>query len=195
MNKLLISAALAMTALTPSAAMAQAIPAAVIAVVDLERVTSQCNACKTATAALRSQVTGLENRQKALATPLETEGKAIQAAVNALNGKEPDAALQARAKAWETKRQQAAQEVSRQQAQIQRNQQYIQQQVAKKLRPIYQQVMQRRGATVLMEQGSTLATSTSVDVTNDVLTALNTAMPTIATTAPAQTQQQQPQGR
>ena len=54
--------------------------------------------------------------------------------------------------------------------------------------------MQRRGATVLMEQGSTLATSTSVDVTNDVLTALNTAMPTIATTAPAQTQQQ-PQGR
>lgn len=195
MNKLLISAALAVTALTPSAAMAQAIPAAVIAVVDLERVTSQCNACKTATAALRSQVTGLENRQKALATPLETEGKAIQAAVNALNGKEPDAALQARAKAWETKRQQAAQEVSRQQAQIQRNQQYIQQQVATKLRPIYQQVMQRRGATVLMEQGSTLATAASVDVTNDVLTALNTAMPTIATTAPAQTTQQQPQGR
>ena len=194
MNKLLISAALAVTALTPSAAMAQAIPAAVIAVVDLERVTSQCNACKTATAALRSQVTGLENRQNALATPLETEGKAIQAAVNALNGKEPDAALQARVKAWETKRQQAAQEVSRQQQQIQRNQQYIQQQVATKLSPIYQQVMQRRGATVLMEQGSTLATSTSVDVTNDVLTALNTAMPTIATTAPAQTQQQ-PQGR
>jgi Skp family chaperone for outer membrane proteins len=195
MNKFLISAAVAVTALTPSAAIAQAIPAAVIAVVDLERVTSQCNACKTATAALRSQVTGLENRQKALATPLETEGKAIQAAVNALNGKEPDAALQARAKAWETKRQQAAQEVTRQQQQIQRNQQYIQQQVAAKLRPIYQQVMQRRGATVLMEQGSTLATASSVDVTNDVLAALNTAMPTLATTAPAAPAQQQPQGR
>jgi Skp family chaperone for outer membrane proteins len=195
MNKFLISAAVAVTALTPSAAIAQAIPAAVIAVVDLERVTSQCNACKTATAALRSQVTGLENRQKALATPLETEGKAIQAAVNALNGKEPDAALQARAKAWETKRQQAAQELSGQQQQIQRNQQYIQQQVAAKLRPIYQQVMQRRGATVLMEQGSTLATASSVDVTNDVLAALNTAMPTLATTAPAAPAQQQPQGR
>jgi Skp family chaperone for outer membrane proteins len=195
MNKFLISAAVAVTALTPSAAIAQAIPAAVIAVVDLERVTSQCNACKTATAALRSQVTGLENRQKALATPLETEGKAIQAAVNALNGKEPDAALQARAKAWETKRQQAAQEVTRQQQQIQRNQQYIQQQVAAKLRPIYQQVMQRRGATVLMEQGSTLATASSVDVTNDVLAALNTAMPPLATTAPAAPAQQQPQGR
>jgi Skp family chaperone for outer membrane proteins len=195
MNKFLISAAVAVTALTPSAAIAQAIPAAVIAVVDLERVTSQCNACKTATAALRSQLTGLENRQKALATPLETEGKAIQAAVNALNGKEPDAALQARAKAWETKRQQAAQEVTRQQQQIQRNQQYIQQQVAAKLRPIYQQVMQRRGATVLMEQGSTLATASSVDVTNDVLAALNTAMPTLATTAPAAPAQQQPQGR
>jgi Skp family chaperone for outer membrane proteins len=194
MNRFLLSAALAVTALVPSAAAAQAIPAAVVAVVDLERVTSECNACKTATAALRSQVTGLENRQKALATPLETEGKAIQAAVNALAGKQPDAALQSRAKAWEAKRQQAAQEVGRQQEQIQRNQQYIQRQIATKLGPIYQQVMQRRGATVLMEQGSTLAASSSIDVTNDVLTALNTALPTIATTAPAQTQQQ-PQGR
>jgi hypothetical protein len=55
--------------------------------------------------------------------------------------------------------------------------------------------MQRRGANLLVESGATLATSTSVDVTNDVLTALNTALPTIATVAPAQPQQKQPQGR
>jgi len=192
MKKLFLSAATLVAAVAPSAAHAQAIPAAVIAVVDLERVTSQCNACKTATTALRSQVTGLQNREKTLSAPLETEGKAIQTAIAALNGKDPDAALQARVRAFEQKRQQGAQEISRQQQQIQRNQQYIQQQIATKLGPIYQQVMQRRGATVLLETGSTLASSSSTDVTNDVLAALNTALPTIATTAPAQAQQTPP---
>jgi Skp family chaperone for outer membrane proteins len=194
MKKIILSAALITASDLPTAAQAQAIPAAVIAVVDLERVTGQCNACKTATTALRTQVSGLQAREKALTTPLETEGKAIQAAINALNGKDPDAALQARVRAFEQKRQQGAQEVSRQQQQIQRNQQYIQQQIATKLGPIYQQVMQRRSATVLLETGSTLASSASIDVTNDVLAALNAALPTIATTAPAQAQQT-PQGR
>jgi len=192
MKKIILSAALVTATILPTAAQAQAIPAAVIAVVDLERVTGQCNACKTATAALRSQVSGLQAREKALSTPLETEGKAIQTAINALNGKDPDAALQARVRAFEQKRQQGAQEISRQQQQIQRNQQYIQQQIATKLGPIYQQVMQRRSATVLLETGSTLASSASIDVTNDVLAGLNTALPTIATTAPAQAQQTPP---
>ena len=52
--------------------------------------------------------------------------------------------------------------------------------------------MQRRGANLLVEVGTTLASSRSVDVTGDVLAALNTALPTLVTTAPAQ---QQPQGR
>jgi len=61
-----------------------------------------------------------------------------------------------------------------------------------KLGPIYQQVMTRRGANIMLETGSTLATSNSIDVTNDVLAALNTALPSLATTAPAQSA---PQGR
>ena len=100
MKTLLVCTALAATALVPSAAAAQAVPGAVIAVVDLETVTSNCTACKTANNALRSQVTGLQNREKALSGPLETEGKSIQTAIDALKGKEPDAALQARAKAF-----------------------------------------------------------------------------------------------
>ena len=196
MKKLLISASLAASLVLPSAAaQAQAIPGAVIAVVDLEKVTSDCNACKTASAALRSQATALQSRQQALATPLQTEQKSIQTAIDALNGKEPDAALKARVQAFQTKEQQAAQELQTQQAQVQRNQQYIQKQISDKLGPIYTQVMQRRGANILMEVGNTLATSTAVDVTNDVLTALNAALPSIQTTAPAQPPQQQPQGR
>jgi outer membrane protein len=197
MKTLLISAALAASIIIPTAATAQAVPPAVIAVVDLDRVTSSCNACKTAAAALRSQATALQSRQQALATPLETEGKAIQAAVDALpQGKEPDAALQARIKSWQTRREQGAQEITRGEQQLQRNQAYINQQVRAKLGPIYQQVMQRRGANIMVETGTTLAASTAVDVSTDVLTALNAAMPTLQTTAPAQAQQkQQPQGR
>ena len=194
MKKTLISAALAASILMPSVASAQAIPAAVIAVVDLERVTRDCTACKTATAALQGQVNALKSRQQALTTPLQTEGKSIQTAIDALNGKEPDAALKARITAFQTKQQQGAQELQRQEQQIQRNQAYIQKQVADKLGPIYQSVMQRRGANVMMETGSTLATTTTVDVTNDVLTALNTALPSLQTTAPAQ-QQTTPQSR
>jgi len=192
MNRIFVSAALAAAMLAPAAAQAQAIPAAVIAVVDLEKVTADCNACKTASASLRSQVTALQNRQKTLAGPLETEQKALQTAVDALKGAQPDVALQARVRAFQQKEQQAAQELQRQQQQLQRNQAYIQQQIAQKLGPIYQQVMQRRGATIMLEQGSTLAASNSVNVTNDVVAALNTALPSIQTTAPAQ---QQPQGR
>jgi Skp family chaperone for outer membrane proteins len=195
MTKMLICASLIAAAVVPAAAQAQSIPAAVVAVVDLEKVTTQCNACKTAQAALRSQVTSLQNRQQTLAGPLQTEGKSIQAAVDALKGKEPDAALKARAQAWETKRQQAEQEIGRQTQQIQANQQYVQRQIAEKLGPIYQQVMQRRGANVMVEIGSTLASGSALDVSNDVVTALNAALPTISTTAPAAQSTSQPQGR
>ena len=192
MKTLLISAALAAAAVAPSAASAQALPAAVVAVVDLDRVTAECNACKTAQAALRSQVQAYQTREQTLASPLETEQKSIQTAIDTLKGKEPDAALKARVQSFQAKQQQAAQELSSQQQQIQRNQQYIQKQIQDKLGPIYQQVMQRRSANVLVEVGSTLAAAQNVDVTNDVLASLNASLPTIVTTAPAAPA---PQGR
>jgi Skp family chaperone for outer membrane proteins len=195
MKKLLATAAFAASVLAPVAAQAQAVPPAIVAVVDLDKVTGSCTACKTAQATLQGQITALQNREKSLSAPLETEGKAIQAAVNALNGKEPDAALQARIKAWQAKRDQGAQEISGQQQQIQRNQQYIQKQILDKLNPIYGQVMQRRGANILVEVNTTLAASSSVDVTGDVVTALNAALPSISTSAPAAPKPATPQGR
>ena len=197
MKKLLITALLVTVAMVPAPAHAQAIPGAVVAVVDLEKITADCNACRTAKAALQSQITSLQNRQATLAAPLQTEGKSIQTALDALNGKEPDAALKSRAQAWDAKRQQAAQEVARGEQQIQANNQYVQKQIADKLGPIYSQVMQKRGANVMVEIGQTLASGASLDVTNDVLTALNAALPSIQTTAPAApvTRTNQPQGR
>ena len=54
--------------------------------------------------------------------------------------------------------------------------------------------MQKRGANLMVEAGNTLATSSAIDVTTDVLAALNAALPAVQTTAPAAAQQQ-PQGR
>ena len=195
MRKIAMTAAFAAMVLTPVGVSAQAIPGAVIAVVDLEKVSSECTACKAAKTALEGQVTALKSREATLAAPLKTEGQALQTAVEALKGKDPDAALQARIKAFQTKQQQGAQEIARQTNQIQRNQAYVSQQISTKLGPIYQQVMQRRGANVMVEAGATLASGANLDVTNDVLAALNQQLPSVSTTAPAAPAQQQPQGR
>jgi len=53
--------------------------------------------------------------------------------------------------------------------------------------------MQRRGANIMVELGTTLASGAALDVTNDVLAGLNAALPSVATVAPAQAQT--PQGR
>jgi Skp family chaperone for outer membrane proteins len=184
MKKLLISASLAASVVLPSAAQAQAIPPAIVAVVDLERVQSECTACKTAAATLRSQATAEDTREKTLAGPIQTEQQSIQAAVDAAKGN-PDAALQTRIKTFQNRAQAAQDEVNRGRQQLQRNQAYISQQIQAKLNPIYSQVMQRRGANVLVEQGATLAAASALDVTTDVITALNAALPTVQTTAPA----------
>ena len=194
MRKIAIIAAATAATLTPAAASAQAVPGAVIAIVDLQKVSSECTACKAANTALQGQITALRNRQQALGTPLAAERKTIQAAVDALpEGKAPDAALEAKIRAFQAKEQQ---ELQRGQQQIERNQAYVGQQIATKLAPIYQQVMQRRGANVLLEQGATLASAANLDVTNDVLAALNAALPSVSATAPAPAPaKQQPQGR
>jgi outer membrane protein len=195
MKRLLISLSLGASALIPAAAQAQALPAAVIAVVDVDRVRSTCSACKTAIASLQSQAAAEDAREKALAAPLQTENQALQKAAAALNGKPADAALQARAKAFQEKYAQLQQEADRGQQQLRANQQFILKQIDDKLNPIFAQVMQRRNANVMVVQGATLATAESIVVTNDVLAALNTSLTTIAPTAPAPARTTQPQGR
>jgi Skp family chaperone for outer membrane proteins len=189
----LTAALVAATALaTP--ALAQRVPAAQVAVVDLERVGRECNACKTASAALQSQVTAFNARRQALTTQLQPERQQLQTAVTALAGKQPDAALTQRIQTFQQKESSAAQELEGKQTQIQRNQAYISQQINSKLVPLLQPAMDKRGANVLMDSGAALRFAPGLDITNDVLAALNAVLTTVSTTAPAQTQQQ-PQGR
>jgi Skp family chaperone for outer membrane proteins len=190
-----IAAAFIAASALATPALAQRVPAAQVAVVDLERVGRECNACKTASTALQSQVNAFNTRRQTLTTQLQPERQQLQTAVTALAGKEPDAALRQRIQAFQQKEATAAQELERQQTQIQRNQAYISQQINAKLVPLLQPAMERRGANVLMDTVAALRFAPGLDITNDVLAALNGVLTSVSTTAPAQTQQQTPQGR
>jgi outer membrane protein len=189
-----LTAALIAASALATPALAQRVPAASVAVVDLERVGRECNACKTASTALQSQVNAFNTRRQTLTTQLQPERQQLQTAVTALGGKQPDAALTQRIQAFQQKEQNAAAELEKQQTQIQRNQAYISQQINTKLVPLLQPAMERRGANVLMDTQSAIRFASTLDITNDVLTALNAALTSVSTTAPAQTQQN-PQGR
>ena len=192
MKNLLLLAAATAAVVLPSAASAQALPAAVIAVADVNRASAQCNACRTAVSALEGQVNSLKALQASLGSSLQTEANSIQAAVTALNGKQPDAALNARAKAFEQKQAAAQGQLQSRDATFQRNKAYVFKQIGDKLDPVLTSVMAKRGATLIVDANSALRFSPSIDVTNDVIAGLDASLTTIGTTAPAAAA---PQGR
>lgn len=186
-------AALALFAVAPSAALAQQNPAAIVAVVDTDRIYRECTACKTAQTGLKSRLDTLQSRQQTLSNQLRTEGQPIETAVRALNGAAPDAALRARITAFQTKQEQANQELSRGQENIQSIQANVLRQINARLNPAISQVMTARGANLAVDVRNLLAHSQSVDVTAAVLAALNRTLTSVTLTPlPAQTQ---PAGR
>jgi outer membrane protein len=196
MKHLMISAAFAATALTvPAVASAQA--RADILIVDSDRILSDCTACKAANAQLQQRQATLRTRAQTLQQQLATEGKPIQAAVDALGGKEPDAALQQRIGAYQTKERNAQQELATSQRTLESTLANVQQQVGSRLVTVVEQVRGRRGASVVMSKNSTIANDSAIDVTGEVLAALNQQLSSVSVTPLSQPAQpkQQPQGR
>lgn len=196
-NKLFLGAVAAAALSVPVAAQAQRAPQAVVVVVDTQRVYSECTACRAAVTQLQAQGQQLQSRQQTLAGPLRTEATAIQTAVNALNGRQPDKALQDRITALQNREQQANQELQRLQQNLQSTQVNVRRQIDARLGPIINQVMTQRGANLAVDVEATLARSNGIDVTDAVLAALNQQLPSVSVTPlPQQQQQQQPtQGR
>ena len=202
MNNSLKAAMAALALLAPAAAQAQArLGAAVIGVVDTDRILRECTACKAAQAQLQGQLQQLQARQQQLAAPIQTEAQAIQTAVNALQGKQPDAALQQRIQALQTRQSSANQELGRQEQTLRSTQQHVVQQINQRLGPIVNAQLAAKGATIIVDRDAALAVSPSIDITNDVLAQLNQQLPSVSITPmpqqqqPAQQQQQQPQSR
>lgn len=197
MKSLYLASALTLATLVASPpAAAQRLSPTVVAVVDTERVTRECTACVSAQNQLRTLLQQAQARSAQLRASLQTEGAPIQAAVNALAGKTPDAALTARIRAFQTKEDNANRELDSRTRTLQSTQAHVNQQLNRRLDPIYTSVMTARGASVMVAKGATLAASQSIDVTADVLAALNQQLPSVSVTPlPAQPQQPRPQGR
>ena len=209
-TKLLFAAA--MVAALPAAAYAQRTAPASILVVDTNRVLRECTACVTATAALQAQETAFQQRQQALATPLQTEQQAIQQAAQAASSLTGTAranaenALRPRFQALQQREQSAAQELRTLQQNFESTRMHVSLQLSQRLQPIYNQIMSARGANLVISTDARLASAPALDVTNEVLSALNQQAPSVSITplpqqnaapAPAGTQpaQPQPQGR
>jgi Skp family chaperone for outer membrane proteins len=194
MTKYVAAALIAASALS-APAFAQRAPAAVVVVVDTDRVYRECTACRAASTQLQSQVTTLRNRQTTLENQLKPEGQAIQQAITALAGKQPDAALTNRVQAFQQRQEQANQELSRGEQNIKSIQANVLRQINEKLQPAINQVMVQKGANIAVDVDATLAHGTATNVTADVLAALNAALPSVSVTPLPQQQQQTPQGR
>lgn len=181
----------------PTAAYAQRAPAAVIVVVDTDRIARECTACRAASTQMQNQENTLRTRAQTLQQQLQTESQPIQTAVNALNGRQPDAALQQRITAFQTRERAAQQELATGQRNLQSTQLHVQQQIGTRLRTIIASVAASRGANLSVDKGSTLYSAPAVEITDAVLAQLNQQLPAVSVTPlpQQQQQQQQPQGR
>jgi Skp family chaperone for outer membrane proteins len=188
MNKFLLGSALAaLASATPVAVQAQALPGAVIAVVDRDRIATNCTQCVAATNQLQAQGQAYQARETQLLTPLRAEGQAIQTAVNALpQGGQPDAALQARIQTFQTNSQAAERELGQAQNTIRRNQQFVVNQIIERMNPLIGQVTRERGANLAIDVATTLATNPSLNVTDAVLALMNQNNTPFNVVAPAQ---------
>ena len=186
MTKLLIAALAASTFLVPAAASAQALAAPIIAIVDIQRAQTQCNACKTALTQLEGQLNGLRSLQNTLETQIRTEATAIETAAAALGTRPADAALQARATALQKKTSDARNQLAARQQGFERNRAQVLQQINTRLEPVVASVFARRGASVMLDTSQVIRSAPGLDVTADVLAALTASLTSISTTAPAQ---------
>jgi Skp family chaperone for outer membrane proteins len=205
MNKLALGTALAALSLAmPGVAQAQRTPGAVIVVVDTDRIYRECTACRTAQTALQSQVAAARTRAQQLNQPLETEATSIQAAGNALRNQTgaartaAETALTTRMQQFQQRQTTAQQEVARLEQNIQSTQAHVLRQINAQLNPVITRVMNAHNANIAIDVNATLARSNALDVTNEVMTALNAALPSVSVTPLPQAQQPaqpQPQGR
>ena len=195
MKSLLVVSAIS-AALLAVPATAQRLTPTAVAVVDTDRISRECTACRAAQTQLQTQGTALRTRAQALQTQLQSTGAPIQTAVNALNGRAPDAALQGRITAFQTQQNNAQQEIARSEQNFRSTQANVSQQISTRLVPIVNTVSTARGAAVTVDRGNVLFAAPNLDITNEVLAQLNQQLPSVSVTPlPAQAPAARPQGR
>ena len=173
-KKIILGAAfVALAATAPAVLQAQQLPAPVIAVINTDQIFGTCTQCVAATAQLQAQANTLQTRLQTLQNQVSAEGSALEPLVRALNGAQPDAALAARLNAFRAMQQNAENEIGATRERIQRNLNFVRQQIGQRIQPAITTVSQQRGATIVMDSSQVLNASPALDITPAVLAIVN----------------------
>ncbi len=181
------AAFVALAATAPAVLNAQQLPAPVIAVVNTDQIFGTCTQCVAANTQIQAQATQLQQRVQALQTQIQNEGQQLEPLVRALNGAQPDAALTTRINNFQTLQQNAEREITATRERIQRNLNFVRQQIGERVRPAIATVSQQRGATVVLDGSSLLSASPALDITTAVLAIVNQNTAPFNVNAPAPT--------
>lgn len=192
-NALLVSVALATA---PLALAGMAAPAAAqsklgIAVVNVDAAIGQSAAAQTATQQMqttyKTNVDNFNSRQAALQAELKQKQDALEAAAKAA-GEKPTAQQQQQLQTQYEELQRRAQEAQAELQQIQQPLQlaraYVIEQIAAKLEDALKNVMTKNNVDLLLKEGAAEAYQPSVNLTNALVTELNTLVPTVGIVPP-----------
>ncbi|HEY4547864.1 MAG TPA: OmpH family outer membrane protein [Pedomonas sp.] len=189
-----VSAGLGLAMISPVMAQ-EAAPAASAArsaylVVDLNRVVQESAALKAAQPTLDSKRNALESKLKTLQSQLEADAKALQQ--QAESGIAAPDVLQAKQRELQQKAQKADQEVATMRNDYGRTENHVVNQILEGSRPVINQIIQERGATLVLNRDAVVFANSSIDITGDVIARMQKSLPTVSTTPPAPQAAQQP---
>lgn len=187
MKALFTTAALA-AALVASPALAQ------VAVADLEAAVAQSaafqNAQNQVKTTYKAQIDAFNARQQAVQTqlqPLRTELETLSK-----NSATPRATLEAKVNAYRTQEANVQRELQGLAAPFNRPLAYAQAQLSEKLSDAVRQAMTAKNIKIVIQPDATLAVAPDANITADVTAQLNTLVPSVSITPPANWQPGQP---
>lgn len=164
----------------PAAAAASATP---YLVVDLNRVVRESAALKAAQPTLDSKRTALEAKVKSYQDQFRTEGEALQK--QAQSGVAAPDVLEARQRDLQAKVQRADQDINNLRNEAGKVENFVVEQILNASRPVINTVIQERGANLVLNREAVVFAAPAIDITGTVIARLNTSLPTVSTTPPA----------
>jgi Skp family chaperone for outer membrane proteins len=210
-TKIILGAAfVALAATAPAVLQAQQLPAPVIAVVNTDQIFGTCTQCVAAQTQLQAQATTLQGRVQTLQTQIQTEGNALEPLVRNQTPEQirANAALATRLQNFQTMQQNAEREIAQSRDRVQRNLNFVRNQIGQRIQPAIATVMGQRGASIVVDASQVLTFAPTLDITAAVLAIVNQnntplnvnappppATPAPATPTPAQPNRPRPAGR
>ncbi|EQB32085.1 OmpH family outer membrane protein [Sphingobium ummariense] len=177
-----------LTALAFTSAPAAAQSKTGIAVVDLQRAVATSAAYTAARTQIqttyKAQIDSFTARKNAIDADLKTKGDALQAALKAANNK-PTPAIETQYQQFQQSQQSAQTELQTLSQPIALANAYVEEQITAKLSDALKSAMTKAKVDLVLAPDATVSYQPTVDITQSVVTELNTLVPSVGITPPA----------